>query len=91
MPVDYYPNLALEELQALLARLQARQAGGAITEASAGGGGVGRAEGAGNSRTEVEVLRVLYSLYVRARGTEEEGRWPNPYERRVTRTRPAFL
>ena len=43
------------------------------------------------SISRLEVLRVLYSLYVRARGTEEEGRWPNPYERRVTRTRPAFL
>jgi hypothetical protein len=92
MPIDYYPNKTLEELAVLLGKLQGRQSLGAVTDATAAGVRVARSHGAssGNARTEVEILRVLYSAYKRALGTDEAVNWPNPYASRITRTRADY-
>jgi hypothetical protein len=93
MPVDYYPNKSIEELRVILGKLQGRQVNGAIIGATAAGVSTTRAHGsgAGNSRTEVEMLRVLYSLHLRAAGGEEAANYPNPYRGRITRTRAAYV
>lgn len=92
MPVDYYPNKSIADLQAILEGLQKRQSQGAISEVTAAGVRVVRshASQAGNTKTDVELLRVLYSLYRRALGTEEAPNFPNPYASRMTRTRAAY-
>lgn len=92
MPIDYYPQKRIEELTTILNRLQGRQLNGAITDATAAGVRVARAQGSssGNSKTEIEIQRVLYSLYLRAKDTDEAINWPNPYASRVTRTRAYY-
>jgi hypothetical protein len=90
MPVDYYPNLNVEELTAILEKLQGRQTGGTITEFSAAGVRTVKTVESTNSRVETEILRVLYSLYLRARGTGEANKWPNPYVQKITRTRARY-
>ena len=93
MPVDYYPQKSMEELIGLLESLQNRQVKGAITEVSAAGVRTTRDVGRNatlNARTSTEILRVLYSLHVRAKGTDEAENWPNPYAGKITRTRPRY-
>jgi hypothetical protein len=91
MPVDYYPNKSIADLKSILDALQARQTGGAITEVNAAGVRMVRdLGGSGNSRVEVEILRVRYSLYRRALGTEEAQNFANPYPERIRRTRARY-
>jgi hypothetical protein len=92
MPVDYYPNKNVLELVALLGKLQTRQTAGALTEVTAAGVRTVRAAGAaaGNSRTETEIKRVLYSLYVRTIGTDDADTYPNPYASMIRRTRARY-
>ena len=93
MPIDYYPQKRIEELVTILDRLQGRQLNGAITDATAAGVRVARAQGSssGNSKTEIELQRVLYSLYLRAKDDPNEAsNWPNPYASRVTRTKARY-
>jgi hypothetical protein len=80
--VDYYPNKSVEELEATLTDLQTRQTKGALTEFSAAGLKSARLVGATNSRVEVEIRRVLFSLSVRL-----PQKYANPYAQRNRRTR----
>jgi len=92
VPIDYYPNVSLEDLLAMLAKIQSRQVNGAIIQVTAAGVSTTRSHGtqAGNSRTEAEILRVLYSAHRRAIGSDEAANYPNPYAQRVTRTRADY-
>jgi hypothetical protein len=90
VPVDYYPNLDVEALTALLEKLQGRQTGGTITEFSAAGVRTVKTVEATASRVETEILRVLYALYLRARGTAEAAKWVNPYTQKISRTRARY-
>jgi hypothetical protein len=90
MPVNYYANKTLEELQAILDRLQGRQTAGTITEFSAAGVRTVRTVENGSSPVQVEILRVLYSMYVIAQGTDQADKFPNPYKSRITRVRPDY-
>ena len=93
MPVDYYPNKSIEELTAMLTTLQERQLKGTITQVSAAGVSTIRELGRNatmNARTETEIKRVLYSLFLRAAGTENAQDWPNPYASMIRRTRARY-
>ena len=63
---------------------------GAVTGFSAAGVSESRQPG-GNGDSEIQIRRVLYSLYLRAADTDDADRWPNPYSSRVTRTRTIYL
>lgn len=90
MPVDYYPNKSVAELKAILDKLQKRQTDGLLVEVAAAGIRTTRDIGAGNSRPEVEIKRVLWALYRRAKGTNEAANWPNPYDDMIRRTLPSY-
>ncbi len=93
MPVDFYPNKSVEELTGLLKSLQDRQIKGGITQVQAAGVMTTRDLSVmrnGNSRIEVELKRVLYSLYLRASGTPAAKLWANPYAGRIRRTRSRY-
>jgi hypothetical protein len=90
MPVDYYPNKSIEDLSQLLTTLQKRQTEGTLTEVSAAGVRTVKTLSPGNARVEVELRRVLYSLYVRAKGTDQAADYPNPYDQMIRRTRPRY-
>ena len=93
MPVDYYPNKSVQELTGILETLQKRQTQGAVTEVTAAGVMTRRELGRGatmNARTETEIKRVLYSLYLRAQGTDAAEDWPNPYAGIIRRTRVRY-
>lgn len=88
MPLDYYPQKSQQDLLVLLDTLQKRQTKGGITEVSAAGVRTVRVfNAAGNSRTEVEIRRVLYSLHLR-----NPQLYDDPYASmlRTTRTRYTF-
>ncbi len=87
MPLNYYPQKSEAELLALLDKLQARQTAGAITEVSAAGVRTVKQIPQGNSRVEVEIRRVLYSLSLLDPET-----YPDPYAQmiRIVRTRYTF-
>ncbi len=90
MPVDYYPNKSIGELQTILATLQDRQTKGALVEVAAGGVKSMRQVGrSGDARTETEILRVLYSLYLRD-SANGGNTYANPYANRVRRTVPSY-
>ena len=91
MPIDYYPQKSVQELVVILEKLQKRQTQGLIAEVSAAGVRVTRDMRKGDeSRTETEILRVLWSLFVRAQGTDEAATWPDPYAQRISRTRARY-
>lgn len=85
MPVDYYPNLSVEELQQRLTELQRRGLRGQITEVTAAGVRTVRTPVSGGTRNETEVLRVLYSLYRR-----DPESFSNPYAERIRRTGASY-
>lgn len=85
MPVDYYPNKSAEDLLLILDTLQKRQTAGTLTEVSAGGVRTVKTVTPGNSAVEVEILRVLYSLFKRDSAT-----YPNPYRQRRQRSRGLY-
>ena len=91
MPVDYYPNKSIEELLGILSTLQKRQTEGTLTEVSAVGIRMVKTVAPGTSALDIEILRVLYSLYKRALTTPEEANFPNPYLSRVRRTRSNYV
>ncbi len=83
----------MEELQGILKGLQDRQTKGLITEVSAAGVRTMRDAGRNNqmnSRVELEILRVRYSLHLRSAGTDSAATWPDPYAERVRRTRARY-
>jgi hypothetical protein len=84
MPVDFYVNKSQQELEALLARLQAAQSTGRVSEVSAAGVRTVKVF-SGVGRTETEILRVLYSLHLRA-----PDQYDNPYANRIRRTRARY-
>jgi hypothetical protein len=87
MPVNYYPNKSVEDLLILLDQVQRRQTSGAtITETSAAGIRIVKTVGAGNSRPEVELRRILYSLWLADPNT-----YANPYAARNRRVRTRYL
>ena len=85
MPSNYYPNKTEEDLLAILNALQARQTAGAITEVSAAGVRTVKEVGQGNSRTEVELRRVLYSLFLK-----NPTLYQDPYASMIRRTRTRY-
>ena len=87
MPLDYYPNLTVQELEALLERAQDRKANGAVSSVSAAG--VSTSLDLSKYDIEKEIRDILYSLYLRSAGSEYE--YPNPYSSRVARVRPRYL
>ena len=92
MPVDYYPQKTVAQLTVILQRLQDRQVQGGITEVSAAGVRTSRKIGGdGDARTETEIRRVLYSLYLRSQGTDQAADWPNPYGERIRKTRARYV
>ena len=93
MPVDYYLGKSVEELVVLLNSLQNRQIKGGITQVAAAGVSTMREFGIaknGQSRVEVEIKRVLYSLFMRAATTDAAKQWPNPYANRIRKTRARY-
>jgi len=90
VPVDYYPNKSIEELSQLLEKLQKRQTEGTLTEVSGAGIRTVKTLTPGNARVEVEVLRILYSLHLRAVGTGDAAKYPNPYASKIRRTRARY-
>lgn len=90
MPVDYYPNKSVEELSQILTTLQKRQTEGTLTEVSAAGVRTVKTLTPGNARVETEILRVLYSLHLRAAGTGDASKFPNPYASRIRMTRARY-
>lgn len=85
MPVDYYPQKSVEELLVFLDSLQKRQVKGGITEVLAAGVKTSREFGPTNSRTEKEMLRVMYSLHLR-----DPNEYDDPYASRIRRTRARY-
>jgi hypothetical protein len=93
MPVDYYPQKSIEDLLAILQKLQDRQTKGGITEVLAAGVRTTREfQKAGTSRVDTEIRRVLYSLHLRAQGTDAAtlAKYPNPYASMIRRTRARY-
>ncbi len=94
MPVNYYPNKTFEELEALLTALQNRQTKGPVVEVIAGGIKTRRDfSNANGSKVDVEILRVLYSLYLitkDATNVPADEKYANPYKQRITRTRANY-
>ncbi len=91
MPVNFYPNKSVEELEALLTSLQNRQTKGPVVEVIAGGIKTRRdMSNSGNSTPEVEIMRVLYSLYLATKDLPASDRYDNPYKQRITRTRANY-
>ena len=91
MPIDYYPQKSIAELKGLLENLQRRQTHGGITEVLAAGVRTTRDfRNSGNSRVEVEIRRVMYSLHRRAKGTAEAENYPDPYAEMVRHTRARY-
>jgi hypothetical protein len=81
MPVNYYPNKTLVELRDILTRLQDRQLKGGITQVAAAGVNTVRSFDK-SSKTEQEILRVRYALFLK-----DPTHWANPYGEKITRTR----
>jgi hypothetical protein len=83
--LDYYPQKSEAELSVLLDSLQKRQVKGGITEVTAAGVRTMKDFRGGNSRVEVEIRRVLYSLHLRNPDTYDD-----PYASRVRRVRARY-
>ncbi|HEV2210845.1 MAG TPA: hypothetical protein VG167_18890 [Verrucomicrobiae bacterium] len=86
MPLDYYPQKSTADLLVILASLQNRQTKGAITEVSAAGVRTVKEVGLSNSRVEVELRRVLYSLHLR-----QPEQYDDPYAARIRRVRARYI
>ncbi len=84
MPIDYYPNLAVDELLPKLTSLQKRATEGLVNFTTAAGIQSQKTfQGAGP--VSVEIRRVLYSLHLKDSDT-----FKNPYAQRVRRTRALY-
>jgi len=84
MPVNYYVTKTEDELKVMLDALQKRTTTGFVSQTSAAGLQQIRSF-QGGSRVEVEIKRVLYSLFVLLPGI-----YANPYTSRIRRTRARF-
>jgi hypothetical protein len=90
MPVDYYPNMSVADLEALLTRMQKREALGGVTEVQVAGQRTTK-DFRKNSRSEVELKRVLYSLFLRARNPDgSPGKYSDPYAGMIRRTKAFY-
>lgn len=87
MPVDYYPNLTVPELEVLLAQAQTRKAKGAVVSVSVPGMFTTRDLGNSRNDPEREIRDILYSLFLKAGPTL----YANPYAQRITRTRTRYV
>ena len=85
MPLDYYPQKSVDELLSLLATVQRRATGGAITMTQAAGVQMQRSV-TGSPSASLEMRRLLYSLYRRDPVT-----YTDPYIDRVRRTMPSYV
>lgn len=90
MPVDYYPQKSEAQLIEMLESLQKGQTSGRLTEVAAAGVRTVRAIGGKDAPIETQILRVLYSLFLRNPGTRNSGGWENPYGQRIRRTRARY-
>lgn len=91
MPVDYFPQKSVEELLALLGQAQERLLKGAVVATSAAGISMARQPAAGGgSEVSRQILRLRYSLHLRAADTADADVYPNPYAERIRRTLPAY-
>lgn len=95
MPIDYYPNLSVTDLESLLARIQKRQSLGSISQVTAAGQTT-RKDFTTNSKAEIETLRVLYSLYLRTHDIALNPIpgitvYDDPYKNRIRRTRAFYI
>jgi len=84
VPVNYYVGKTEEELLLFLDALQKRATTGFISQTSAAGLQQIRTY-QNTSRVEVEIRRVLYSLFLLSPGT-----YDNPYTQRIRRTRARY-
>lgn len=82
---NFYPNKTEDELVVLLTALQNRASQGHVYMTS--GAGIQNVRSfAGAARVEVEIKRVLFSLFLLKPST-----YQNPYAGRVRRTRARYL
>ena len=89
MPVDYYVGRSVEELTVLLRAAQERKARGNVVEVSAAGVRTVR-DFAKNTQVEREIFDLRYALHVRAAGTDDAAKWPDPALERISRTRTRY-
>lgn len=85
MPVDYYPQKGTAELLTMLDSLQKRATTGVVYFTTATGGMQQQRTFQGAARVEVEIRRVLYSLYLR-----EPENFSNPYVARIRKVLPSY-
>ena len=95
MAVDYYIGKDINLLKALLAKAQQQLNSGRVTDLSVGGGNGVRTRHDFHDKhdPELEILRIRYSLWLRAIADGSPdliAEWPNPYKERITRTRPDY-
>jgi hypothetical protein len=84
MPVNYYPQKTEDELVTILESLQKRASEGVVYFTTVAGLQNQRSF-QGSARVEVEIRRVLYSLFLLNPGT-----YANPYLQRIRRTRARY-
>ena len=82
--VDYYPQKTVAELLVILTAVQTRASSGALSMTTAAGLQQMRSW-QGAARPEVEIRRILFSLFKRDPET-----YANPYNDRVRMARPAY-
>ena len=86
MALNYYPNKSVKCLLEILEQLQGRQDKGLLTgTAAAGVSMVREGRSTGNSRTEVEIRRVLYSL-----SQADPAHYQDPYSQMVRFSRARY-
>ncbi len=85
MPTDYYPNKDEDELLPILSSLQKRASEGVVYFSTITGLQQQRSF-QGAARTEVEIKRVLYSLFLR-----NSSAYADPYVSRIRRVRARYL
>jgi hypothetical protein len=87
MPVDYYVNQTVQQLEVLLAAAQQRKARGNVIEAMAAGVRT-RREFASMRGVEDEIFNLRYSLFLRSAKTDSP--YANPCLERIRRTRARY-
>lgn len=86
MPVNFYPNSNVEELEACLESLQRRTTIGEVSFATLPGGGQIQRTVQNTGLVDTYILRILYSLFVLAPGS-----YDNPYVQRIRKTLPSYV
>ena len=88
MPVDYYVNQTVSQLETLLAAAQQRKARGNVIEVSAAGVRTRRDYG-DNSKVEKEIFDIRYSLFLRS--AKSDAPYPDPTLEKIRRTRARYV